>query len=40
MDTLDRAWAVASMLPRSELSMMSPEMVERYYRDGPADPSG
>ena len=40
VETLDRAWTVASMLPRSELSMISPEMVERYYRDGPADPSG
>ena len=40
VETLDRAWTVASILPRSELSMISPEMVERYYRDGPADPSG
>ena len=40
VETLDRAWTVASILPRSELSMINPEMVERYYRDGPADPSG
>ena len=40
VETLDRAWMVASMLPRSELSMISPEMVEKYYRDGAADPSG
>jgi V/A-type H+-transporting ATPase subunit B len=40
VETLDRAWTVASMLPRTELSMVSPQMVEKYYRDGPADPSG
>jgi len=40
VETLDRAWSVASMLPRSELSMISPEIVEKYYRDGPADSSG
>jgi V/A-type H+/Na+-transporting ATPase subunit B len=38
-ETLDRAWAVASMLPRSELSMITPETLEAHYRHGAADPS-
>ncbi len=40
VETLDRAWLVASALPRSELSMISPETLATYYRDGPANPSG
>jgi V/A-type H+/Na+-transporting ATPase subunit B len=35
--TLDRAWDVASRLPRSELSMISPANLDRRYRDGAAD---
>jgi V/A-type H+/Na+-transporting ATPase subunit B len=42
-DTLDRAWAVASVLPRTELSMISPQTVQAHYRptqpDGAADPA-
>jgi V/A-type H+/Na+-transporting ATPase subunit B len=42
-DTLDRAWAVASVLPRAELSMISPEAVQGHYRptqpDGAPDPA-
>lgn len=42
-DTLERAWNVASVLPRTELSMVSPATLEAHYRpgkrDGPADPS-
>jgi len=37
-DTLDRAWNVASILPRTELSMISPRTVEERYR--PADEDG
>jgi V/A-type H+/Na+-transporting ATPase subunit B len=39
-ETLDRAWTVASLLPRSELSMITPETLEAHYRHGAADPSG
>ncbi len=38
-ETLDRAWTVASMLPRSELSMITPETLEAHYRHGTADSS-
>ncbi|HUO73620.1 MAG TPA: V-type ATP synthase subunit B [Solirubrobacteraceae bacterium] len=43
--TLDRAWAVASMLPRSELSMIAPSTIDDYYQagrrgGGAADPAG
>jgi V/A-type H+/Na+-transporting ATPase subunit B len=42
-DTLDRAWNAASVLPRTELSMISPRTVQERYRsfnqDGPANPS-
>jgi len=42
-ETLDRAWSVASVLPRTELSMISPRTVQERYRpterDGPAHPS-
>jgi V/A-type H+-transporting ATPase subunit B len=31
-DTLDRAWRVASTLPREELSMVSPSVLEARYR--------
>ena len=31
-DTLDRAWRVASVLPRAELSMISPETLQAHYR--------
>jgi len=30
-DTLDRAWAVASLLPRDELSMIAPTTLDTYY---------
>ncbi|MGZ4186740.1 MAG: V-type ATP synthase subunit B [Solirubrobacteraceae bacterium] len=38
--TLDRAWDVASQLPRSELSMISPTNLDRHYRDGAAHSPG
>ncbi len=43
-DTLDRAWNVASMLPRAELSMVSPGTLQARYRpvlprDGSPDPA-
>jgi len=38
-DTLDRAWRIASMLPRRELSMVAEELVRRRYVEGSdADP--
>ena len=39
-ETLDRAWKVASLLPRAELSMVSPATLKAHYRDGAANPSG
>jgi len=30
-DTLDRAWAVASLLPRDELSMIAPATLDNHY---------
>jgi V/A-type H+-transporting ATPase subunit B len=43
-ETLDRAWNAASVLPRAELSMISPRTVQEHYRpaapDGPANPAG
>ena len=36
-DTLDRAWTVASLLPRAELSMISAANLDAHY--GAADPS-
>jgi V/A-type H+-transporting ATPase subunit B len=39
-DTLDRTWAVASRLPRGELSMIRPAVMEAHYRDAGADPAG
>jgi V/A-type H+/Na+-transporting ATPase subunit B len=43
-DTLDRAWAVASLLPRAELSMVSPAVLDAHYRpagqDGATDSAG
>jgi V/A-type H+-transporting ATPase subunit B len=42
-DTLDRAWHVASILPRAELSMVSPDTLQAQYRpdrrDGASDPA-
>lgn len=38
-ETLDRAWAVASRLPRSELSMVRAGALEAHYRDGAANPA-
>ena len=41
-DTLDRAWTVASLLPRRELTMLSDQALEAHYveaRDGDQDPS-
>jgi vacuolar-type H+-ATPase subunit B/Vma2 len=38
-DTLDRAWTVASTLPREDLSMVSPRVLDARYRPaGDADP--
>ena len=31
-ETLDRAWAVASLLPRDELSMITPATLDAHYR--------
>ena len=36
-DTLDRGWAVASRLPRHELSMITPATLDAHYVDGVAD---
>ena len=38
-DTLDRAWNVASMLPRAELSMISPSTLQAHYRPAKRDVS-
>ena len=42
-DTLDRAWNVASILPRTELSMVSPDTLQAHFRpdrrDGAPDPA-
>ena len=38
-ETLDRAWAVASLLPRAELSMISPAILDAHYRDAAAGPA-
>ena len=38
--TLERAWAVASLLPRAELSMISPQTLDAHYRDAAAGPAG
>jgi V/A-type H+-transporting ATPase subunit B len=35
-ESLDRAWDVASRLPRTELSMIPPATLDAHYR-GPAD---
>ena len=39
-ETLDRAWAVVSRLPRTELSMISPSLLDAHYHDAAARPSG
>jgi len=44
-ETLDRAWAVASLLPRRELSMISTAILNAHYRPseedhGAPDPAG
>ena len=39
-ETLDRAWKVASRLPRHELSMVTPEELREHYVDVAADPTG
>ena len=33
-ETLDRAWRVASLLPRSALPRLSDELLDKYYRKG------
>jgi V/A-type H+-transporting ATPase subunit B len=38
-DTLDRAWRVASLLPRGELSMISPAALDVHYSNAAADPT-
>ena len=35
--TLDLAWAVVSILPRSELSRLSEELIQRHYRKEPEE---
>ncbi len=37
--TLDLAWEVVSILPRSELSRLSEELLERYYGTAEAEPA-
>lgn len=39
-ETLDRAWRVASLLPRGELTMISPETLEAHYGDAAAGTPG
>ncbi len=39
-ETLDRAWGIASHLPRSELSMVGASALEKHYRDDAAYPAG
>ncbi|WP_031171641.1 V-type ATP synthase subunit B [Streptosporangium roseum] len=34
-ETFDRAWQVVSVLPRRELSMISPETLDAHYREEP-----
>jgi len=31
-DTLDRGWQLLSMLPREELSRVSDELLDKYYK--------
>ncbi len=38
-ETLDRAWGVASRLPRSELTMIDPATLAAHYRDDAAGPA-
>ena len=38
-DTLDRAWTVASLLPRSELSMTTPAALDAHYSRAAEDPT-
>ncbi|MGZ4610153.1 MAG: V-type ATP synthase subunit B [Actinomycetes bacterium] len=33
-DTLDRAWEAACVLPRRELTMLAPELLDRHYPEG------
>ena len=37
-DTLDRAWAVASVLPRRELTMLSAPILDAHYPLDPTEP--
>ena len=39
-DTLDRAWSVASILPRTELSMVSPDPLQAHFRPDRRDGAG
>jgi V/A-type H+-transporting ATPase subunit B len=34
VETLDRAWEAASVLPRRELTMLAPDLLDRHYREG------
>ena len=38
--TLDRAWSIASHLPRGELSMVGASALEEHYRDDASHPAG
>ena len=37
-ETLDLAWKVAGMLPRSALTQLGEELIDRYYQKEPAGP--
>jgi hypothetical protein len=37
--TLDIAWEVAGILPRSELARLSDELLERYYQQDQLEPA-
>ena len=37
-DTLTRAWAVACLLPRRELTMLSADMLDAHYHPNPPQP--
>ena len=37
-DTLTRAWAVTSVLPRRELTMLSADVLDAHYHPDPTEP--
>jgi V/A-type H+-transporting ATPase subunit B len=36
-DTLDLGWTLLRLLPVSELDRLSPEIIEKYYKDDSED---